>query len=212
MSCLNKHSAQLEEVWLGGSRFYVHVEVTSYTNWKTTRVSLHFLAEGLQTGPCSFLHNWPTGYCVKWKKQPQEVAVPQVPFQQVWELPADGNTKGKDGQSSTGPFPAAVTRLQPRSSPSIPPTERKWALKMPPVFFWPWKTLMLNVLGSWKWEYQSLRSCSVKCSMNCSAYGRNRCLLLTIPPCWAVYPWCDNTGNSVLIFLFCPQIKLWEAK
>lgn len=32
MSCLNKHSAQLEEVWLGGSRFYVHVEVTSYTN------------------------------------------------------------------------------------------------------------------------------------------------------------------------------------
>lgn len=35
MNCLNKHSAQLEEVWLGRSRFYIYMEVTSYTNWKT---------------------------------------------------------------------------------------------------------------------------------------------------------------------------------
>lgn len=144
------------------------------------------------------------------KKQPQEVAVPKLPSQQVCEPTADGNTRRKDGQSSTGPFPA----VGPTGSihAPLPPTERNRSLKPPQIFFWPCKTLVFNALESWKWEYQSLPSCSVKCSMNCSAYGRNRCLLLTIPPCWAVFPLCDNTGNSVLIFLFCPQIKLWEAK
>lgn len=106
------------------------------------------------------------------KKQPQEVAVPELPLQQVCEPTADGNTWRKDGQSSTGPFPA----VGPTGSihAPLPPTERNRSLKTPQTFFWPCKTLMFNVLESWKWEYQSLPSCSVKCSMNCSAYGRKQ--------------------------------------
>lgn len=111
-----------------------------------------------------------------------------------------------------GAFPCCGASME--IFPSLPSSLPKKGIghyKTPQIFFWPCKTLTFSVPESWKWEYQSLPSCSVKCSMNCSAYGRNTFLLLTIPPCWAVFPLSDNTGNSILIVSLCPRIKLWEG-
>lgn len=74
MSCLNKHSAQLEEVWLGGSRLYVHMEVTSYTNWKTRRASLHFFFHGRTANgvPAAFFTSHLQETLWNGKQQPQE--------------------------------------------------------------------------------------------------------------------------------------------
>lgn len=122
MSCLNKHSAQLEEVWLGGSCFYVHVEVTSYTNCKTRRDRLHFSRKGCRRGPCSFPHNTPQATLWNGKQQPRE-AVPKLPLQQECEPTADGKMSRKDGQSSTGPLPAAGTTGSIHAP--LPPSHRK---------------------------------------------------------------------------------------
>lgn len=123
MSCLHKHSAQLEEVWLGGSCFYVHMEVTSFTDWKTRRVSLHFFTEGLQTESLQLSSQLIFRRLWNGKKQPQEVAVPKLPLQQVCEPTADGNMRRKDGQSSMGPFPAAGPTGSIHAP--IPPSHKK---------------------------------------------------------------------------------------
>lgn len=126
-------------------------------------VSLHFFTEGLQTGPCSFLH-WSSGDSVKWEEAATRGGCSKVTFtagewaQRWWKHKEKGW--------------AEQHKLHPHSPPSIPPTQRNWSQKTPQIFFWPCKTLMFNVLASWKWEYQSLPSCSVKCSMKCSACGR----------------------------------------
>lgn len=164
MSCLNKHSAQLEEVWLGGSRFYVHMEVTSYTNWKT-RVSLHFFFHGRTANgvPCSFLHNWSSGDSVKGEGAAPGGGCSKVTFAAgVWAH-SWGEHEEKGWAEQHRAFPCCgANRLHP---PSLPQKGNQ-SLKTPQVFFWPCKTLMFNVVESWKWEHQSSPSCSVKCSMS----------------------------------------------
>lgn len=178
MSCLNKHSAQLEEVWVGGSCCYVHVEVTSYTNWKTRRESLRFFTEGLQTGSLQlssqplFRRLCGTGRGSHRRWLFQSYLYSRSVSLQLMER--RGERMGRAARS------LSLLRGQqdPSMLPSLPPTERNWSLKTPQVFLWPCNTIMFNVLESWEWEHQSLPSCSVECSMSCAAYGRNRCLLL----------------------------------
>lgn len=134
MSCLNKHSAQLEEVWLGGSRLYVHMEVTSYTNWKTRRASLHFFfMEGLQTGSLQ-LSSHPIfrrlcemgssshrsgGGCSK-------VTFPAGVWAHSWW---EQEEKGWAEQHGALPCCGINREMLPSLPPFLPLTERNWSLK-----------------------------------------------------------------------------------
>jgi len=153
MNCLNKHSAQLEEVWLGRSRFYIYMEVTSYTNWKT-RVSLHFSWKDDKWVPAAFLKTDLQRALWNRKQQPHWTTVPKPPLQHARSPagataePRDGNTRRKDRQppptQRRGAVPSRKARgLHPRDAPSLPPTprERNRSLEAPRTFFWPCNTL-----------------------------------------------------------------------
>lgn len=132
MSCLNKHSAQLEEVWLGGSRLYVHVEVTSYTNWKTRRASLlFFLWKDCKWVPAAFFTTHLQETVWNGKKHPQEwrwlfQSYPSIRCMSPQQKGTGGERMGRAarslsllwGQHGNIPLP-----------PFLPPKERNWSLQ-----------------------------------------------------------------------------------